>query len=42
MRSIADYIENFHDSERRHSRLSYLNPVEFELRSNLRVGDLQP
>jgi putative transposase len=31
--SIADYIDNFYNVERRHSYLGYLNPIEFELRS---------
>jgi len=31
--SIADYIENFYNIERRHSYLDYVNPIEFELRS---------
>jgi putative transposase len=35
LRSIGDYIDNFYNVERRHSHLGYLNPVEFELRSNL-------
>lgn len=34
--SIGDYIDNFYNVERRHSHLGYLNPVEFELRSQLR------
>jgi putative transposase len=34
-RSIADYIDNFYNVERRHSHLDYLNPIEFELRSKL-------
>ena len=33
MRSIGDYIDNFYNVERRHSHLDYLNPIEFELRS---------
>lgn len=33
--SIADYIDNFYNVERRHSHLGYLNPIEFELRSQL-------
>lgn len=33
LRSIGDYIENFYNIERRHSHLGYLNPIEFELRS---------
>ena len=35
MRSIGDYIDNFYNVERRHSHLDYLNPIEFELRSQL-------
>lgn len=31
--SIGDYIESFYNVERRHSFLNYLNPIEFELRS---------
>jgi putative transposase len=31
--SIAEYIENFYNVERRHSFLGHLNPIEFELRS---------
>jgi putative transposase len=31
--SLRDYIENFYNVERRHSFLDYLNPIEFELRS---------
>jgi putative transposase len=31
--SIAEYIENFYNIERRHSFLGHLNPIEFELRS---------
>lgn len=31
--SIADYIDNFYNVERRHSHLGYINPIEFELRS---------
>lgn len=34
--AIADYIENFYNIERRHSHLDYLNPIEFELRSQIR------
>ncbi len=29
------YIDNFYNVERRHSHLGYLNPIEFELRSEL-------
>jgi putative transposase len=35
MKSIADYIDNFYNVERRHSFLDYLNPIEFELRSQI-------
>jgi putative transposase len=28
--AMADYIENFYNSERRHSSLNYLTPNEFE------------
>ena len=33
--SIGDYIDNFYNVERRHSHLGYLNPIEFELRSQI-------
>ncbi len=33
--SIGDYIDNFYNVERRHSHLQYLNPIEFELRSQM-------
>lgn len=33
MSSIGEYIEDFYNIERRHSHLGYLNPIEFELRS---------
>jgi transposase InsO family protein len=35
MRAIGDYIDNLYNVERRHSHLGYLNPIEFELRSQL-------
>ena len=35
LRSIGDYIDNFYNVERRHSHLGYVNPLEFELRSEL-------
>lgn len=35
MVSIGDYIDNFYNVERRHSHLDYLNPLEFELRSQI-------
>jgi transposase InsO family protein len=31
--AIADYLENFYNTQRRHSHLQYLSPIEFELRS---------
>lgn len=31
--TIADYIENFYNPQRRHSRLGYISPIEFELRA---------
>jgi transposase InsO family protein len=34
-KSIGDYIDNFYNVERRHSHLGYLNPMEFELRSQV-------
>jgi len=34
-KSIGDYIDNFYNVERRHSHLGYLNPIEFELRSQI-------
>jgi Integrase core domain len=33
--SIADYIESFYNSARRHSSLGYVSPIEFELRSRV-------
>jgi len=35
LRAIGDYIDNFYNVERRHSHLDYLNPIEFELRSQI-------
>ncbi len=32
--AIFDYIEIFHNRQRRHSALGYLTPIENELRSN--------
>jgi putative transposase len=29
---LRDYIENFYNPQRRHSRLEYVSPIEFELR----------
>jgi len=29
--AVADYIENFYNTQRRHSTLGYVSPVEFEL-----------
>ena len=31
--AVRDYIENFYNTQRRHSHLQYLSPIEFELRS---------
>ncbi|XXU81011.1 transposase [Sorangium sp. So ce1151] len=31
--SIGDYMENFYNLKRRHSRLDYMSPIEFELRT---------
>jgi len=31
--SIGDYIERFYNTQRRHSHLGYVSPIEFELRS---------
>jgi putative transposase len=31
--TIADYIENFYNPQRRHSHLGYISPIEFELRA---------
>jgi len=31
--TIADYIENFYNPQRRHSHLDYVSPIEFELRA---------
>ncbi len=33
--SIADYIERFYNTARRHSSLGYVSPIEFELRSQI-------
>jgi len=33
--SIGEYIDNFYNVERRHSYLAYVNPIEFELRSQI-------
>jgi putative transposase len=30
--SIGDYLENFHNTTRRHSRIGYVSPIEFELK----------
>jgi transposase InsO family protein len=31
--SIGDYIDNFYNLKRRHSRLAYMSPIEFELKT---------
>jgi len=33
--SLGDYIDRFYNPTRRHSRLGYVSPIEFELRSQL-------
>jgi transposase InsO family protein len=33
--TIADYIDRFYNTARRHSPLGYVSPIEFELRSQL-------
>jgi transposase InsO family protein len=33
--SIADYIESFYNTARRHSSIGYVSPIEFELRSQV-------
>lgn len=33
--SLGEYIERFYNTQRRHSRLGYLSPIEFELKSQL-------
>ena len=33
--SIGDYIENFYNIERLHSRLDYVSPIEFELKARM-------
>lgn len=32
---VFDYIERFYNSKRRHSKLSYISPMEFEARAIL-------
>ncbi len=34
-RDVFDYIERFYNSKRRHSKLSYISPMEFEARAIL-------
>ena len=33
--SIGEYIEHFYNAQRRHSRLDYVSPIEFELRAQV-------
>ena len=33
--SIAHYIERFYNPPRRHSRLDYISPIEFELKAQV-------
>jgi len=34
-RSIGDYIERFYNTERLHSHIDYVNPIEFELKMKI-------
>ena len=34
--SIGDYLENFYNTVRRHSRIGYVSPIEFELKDQIR------
>jgi putative transposase len=36
-RSIGSYIDNFYNTERLHSYLDYVSPIEFELRSQAKA-----
>ena len=33
--TIGDYIDDFYNTQRRHSFLGYLSPIEFELRAQI-------
>ncbi len=33
--SIGNYIDRFYNPERRHSRLDYISPIEFELKGQV-------
>jgi len=33
--SIGDYIESFYNTERLHSHLDYVSPIEFELKARM-------
>ena len=33
--SIGDYIDGFYNPQRRHSRIGYVSPIEFELRAQI-------
>lgn len=35
--SVADYIDRFYNSTRRHSHLDYVSPIEFELKARVAV-----
>jgi putative transposase len=37
---IADYIDNFYNTTRRHSSLDYLSPIEYELHHELMLATL--
>ncbi len=36
--AVADYIEGFYNTRRRHSSLDYRSPLEFELKNGKRGG----
>ncbi|HVZ39823.1 MAG TPA: IS3 family transposase, partial [Candidatus Kapabacteria bacterium] len=40
--AIFEYIEVFYNRQRRHSTLSYLNPVEFEATASHDAADCPP
>jgi transposase InsO family protein len=33
--SIGEYIDGFYNPQRRHSRIGYMSPIEFELRAQV-------
>ena len=38
---VFDYIERFYNPRRRHSKLGYLSPMEFEARAMLALLDVR-